>query len=368
MFGTVRYIYNKTVAFIKNNPTDENRFKFQYLRNKFISYKSRTGVINNNINEWELETPKDSRAGIIDSLITNYKSAFSNKKNGNITKFNMRFKTKKNNSEILPIPKSTIRYNKKSRTFKIYPTYFKDTFKLGKRINKKLNTIGAISDSIILRSFNKYYICLVINNYIKESNNKDDIISLDPGNREFLTGYSPNGHTLKLNRDKKLLSKYYMKLDLLRSLHIRRKKTKKKNIKKSKFHKLESKISNFVSDLHWKSIDYLTKNYSVIFLGKLESQKCAIRNRNSKVNRDLLTLSHYLFRQRLIYKCNQRDVKIRFTTEEYTSKTCTECGTLDYKLGSKKIYNCKKCHLILDRDVNGARNIYLKSLDELKIK
>ena len=49
-------------------------------------------------------------------------------------------------------------------------------------------------------------------------------------------------------------------------------------------------------------------------------------------------------------------------TEEYTSTTCGECGNLNLTLGSKKVYYCQHCKIIIDRDVNGARNILIKAL------
>ena len=51
-------------------------------------------------------------------------------------------------------------------------------------------------------------------------------------------------------------------------------------------------------------------------------------------------------------------------TENYTSKACTNCGHIKQNLGGNKIYKCKKCKSVIDRDINGARNIYIKtSLD-----
>jgi putative transposase len=47
--------------------------------------------------------------------------------------------------------------------------------------------------------------------------------------------------------------------------------------------------------------------------------------------------------------------------EYYTSKTCTKCGNIDYNLGNKNEYKCKKCDIILERDCNGARNIMLRN-------
>ena len=46
----------------------------------------------------------------------------------------------------------------------------------------------------------------------------------------------------------------------------------------------------------------------------------------------------------------------------YTTRTCTNCGYLN-KVGACKTIDCKGCDLKIDRDFNGARNIYLKGLD-----
>ena len=48
--------------------------------------------------------------------------------------------------------------------------------------------------------------------------------------------------------------------------------------------------------------------------------------------------------------------------ERYTSKVCSVCGEFKDDLDSSKIYKCKKCMSIIDRDVNGCRNIILKCL------
>jgi transposase len=50
--------------------------------------------------------------------------------------------------------------------------------------------------------------------------------------------------------------------------------------------------------------------------------------------------------------------------EWYTSKTCSEYGDIDDDLGGNKIYKCKSCDSIMDRDLNAAKNILLKFLIE----
>ena len=41
---------------------------------------------------------------------------------------------------------------------------------------------------------------------------------------------------------------------------------------------------------------------------------------------------------------------------------CSLCGNINENLGSCEIYNCNKCKRIMERDINGARNIYIKAI------
>lgn len=51
-------------------------------------------------------------------------------------------------------------------------------------------------------------------------------------------------------------------------------------------------------------------------------------------------------------------------TEEYTSKTCCNCGALHQKLGGNKLFKCPGCGFTADRDIHAAFNIFLKFLKE----
>ncbi|MFK0729908.1 MAG: zinc ribbon domain-containing protein [Gloeotrichia echinulata IR180] len=46
----------------------------------------------------------------------------------------------------------------------------------------------------------------------------------------------------------------------------------------------------------------------------------------------------------------------------FASKTCGNCGHINYKLGGKKVFKCPHCGSQMNRDVNGARNILLRAL------
>ena len=91
-----------------------------------------------------------------------------------------------------------------------------------------------------------------------------------------------------------------------------------------------------------------------------------VKKSNRKIGkksvRQMLTWRHFTFRQRLLLSSKDTDTKIHVLGEEYTSKTCSNCMNINYTLGGSKTYKCKKCKVILDRDVNGARNIFLKNV------
>ena len=71
-------------------------------------------------------------------------------------------------------------------------------------------------------------------------------------------------------------------------------------------------------------------------------------------------LCHFKFKQRLQSKANTKShCEVYIVTEDYTTKTCTNCGVLNDVQGLKKI-ECKSCKLKYDRDINGARNIFIK--------
>jgi putative transposase len=75
--------------------------------------------------------------------------------------------------------------------------------------------------------------------------------------------------------------------------------------------------------------------------------------------------AHYRFRERLLFKSRENGAKVAVVDESWTSKTCSCCGGLDHKLGGKKTYKCKFCNAIIDRDINGAKNILLKNHEAL---
>ena len=184
-------------------------------------------------------------------------------------------------------------------------------------------------------------------------------ISLDPGLRTFMTGISEkNAVNIGTNTNYKI-GKYITKWN-----NINNNENILKSLKKKHEIRINKKISNKIDDLHWKSIKYLTSNYDSIFLGDMSSQEI-VRKENSFLSPvqkvSCLRTKYFVFQQRLEYKSKQKGINYKLIDESYTSKACSQCGEMKDDLGSNKTYNCNVCLLNLDRDLNGARNIYFKS-------
>ena len=122
------------------------------------------------------------------------------------------------------------------------------------------------------------------------------------------------------------------------------------------------KIKNMVSELHWKTIHFLIKNYDTILLPDFRISGMVKSKKLPRITKRMLYMfSFFRFKERLKYKCKIYNKKLIIVDESYTSQTCGDCGCRNHMKGNE-VYSCKDCDLVIDRDVNGARNILLKNL------
>ncbi len=340
--GTRRFVYNRVLAAVKQG---EKKNFFQ-LRNKYVTSKN-----NPNVEEWQKSTPKDIRAGAIRDLMKSYKTLFSQLKSCQINKFQLKFSSKKDSPSI-EIPKSAIKI--KDGLLCLYSTYLSNTIKM----HKKSKLLEVNYDCRLQFKHGKWFLVVPTAIKVKKPHNRQPYCAIDPGVRSFQTVYSEY-QCIQIKHRREILSKLQTKIDLFRSLRAR-KIIKRKSLKQRE-RKLQFRMSNLIDDLHHKTASFLTKTFDHIILPSFESQDMSRKIKNKKVNRDLMQLQHFKFKQRLIAKCHLNHSTIDICTEEYTSKTCGRCGKLN-DVGSKDVYSCNFCLLTIDRDINGARNIAIKRL------
>lgn len=338
---------NKRVENINNFLNDDN---YEMI----LDYKIlRTYFLKNEINNLSLKykTPIHTLNKAVALACASFKSALSNFKNGNIKTFKIRKIKSNKKSLLMDIEKSSFTKDGKS--------FIKSV--LGKQVLNKNNIDYVINNDckIHYNKDTKKFILLVPEEVKISSNTKNNnYISIDPGLRTFLNCTTNNGYIEIGKNVKEQLKKEILRLDQINIIQ--------KNKIKNRYLKItRNRIKNKVNDMHWKIIDYLTNTYKMIIIGKW-STKSIISNDSSIFNgvnkRIIQNLSFYSFLEKLKYKCLTRNVDLKIVDEHYTSKMCSCCGNIKKDLKGNKIYNCTSCNISMDRDYNGSRNIFLKSI------
>jgi putative transposase len=127
---------------------------------------------------------------------------------------------------------------------------------------------------------------------------------------------------------------------------------------------MRKKIKNLVKEIHFKSARFLVDNFDIILLPTFETSQMAgkkkkSRNLRSKTVRAMLTWAHYQFKVRLKNKALEFGKKVIDVCEAFTSKTVSWTGEVK-KVGGSRVIEAGG--IKMDRDLNGARGIFLRSL------
>ena len=354
-FKASTLMYNETIKFIKNSFVNDKNYKisFRNIRTNNL-YVTKQNIVNSSPINNNIQTKIYSH--ILDETIklacSNYKSALSNLKNKNIKHFRIRFWRFNRKNLVLDFEKKLINKNKLC-----YNVFGNIIYKYNNK-NFNLNNVNSHCKVHYNKETNKYYLLICkLENYDNNINNLKETIVLDPGIRTFLTGLSNKTVThIGYGMDKKI-----------KKLHLSIKDLNKKNKihkKKKKIKKIRKKIKNLINEMHNKTILYLTSNYKNILIGNMSSKSIVKKGNNiNKMTKQIaMSYSFYVFKHKLLIKCIEKRNNYKEINESYTSKMCSNCGTLNNKLKGSKIFSCNNCNLLIDRDVNGARGILIKSL------
>jgi transposase len=193
------------------------------------------------------------------------------------------------------------------------------------------------------------------------------VVSLDPGVVSFQTWYSPTGGTGSIGtRDIERIVRLCLQMDNLIGRTTKVDARKRNGYRRAQA-RIRQRIRNLVDEMHKQVANWLANNFDIIVLPQFGSQRMSLRRPgrrlNSKTVRNMLTWSHARFRTRLGGKCEETGAQlVTPDSEAYTSKTCTGCGNLHLRLGGARVFRCRQCGLIMDRDANAAKGILLRAL------
>lgn len=370
VFGTVRWTYNQCVKTLRESTQRQTK---KSLRALIVNDDSPAVAAN----PWLKEVGYDIRDDAIKDFLTGMKGNWTKLKNGTQSKFLMRFRSKKHlKSETFYVRHRWITQKKNTIVIAL-PKMKKVTLWTGTRAWRG----DILMDCKLQRTWNgEYYLCVPhgyrVDNQDPDKNSQSlRVCSLDPGVRTFQTIYDPtNGCALHVGHsDMRRVVRLCVELDKLCSKRDKATQSKKRCSYKRAARRLSARIQNLVNEVHKQLAKHLAINYDLVMIPKFETSQM-IRRENRKIGsqtvRQMARWAHYRFRERLLFKCRQHNCQVAIVDEAYTSKTCSCCGTLNHALGGNKVYKCPSaaCGAVIDRDINGAKNIFLKNYEALALR
>ena len=338
---------------LENKQMEINKFN-QDRRN---SVKKIDAQKNPEISKWEIKTPKEIRAGAVNDVCKAYNTAFTNLKKNNISHFSLDYRKKKNPNKCILIQKNLIKIE--DNNIQLAPKFFKNNdykFKLNKKTLKNYPNLQINNDVRLTKQKNKYFLYIPIGIKYTPKQTLINYCGVDPGLRTFLTTFG-NNSCYEYKHNKLKFNKLNREIDSIK----REKHIGKNRIRKKSLNKRESKKSNLINEIHWKSINHLLANNDIIFYGDIKSHNIVKRKKYRHINRAFNDQKFYIFKERLLYKAATKNKCVVCVSEAYTTQTCSNCGQ-NNKPGSSEIYYCKSCNVHMGRDVNAAKNILMKGI------
>ncbi|AOY84790.2 transposase [Moorena producens JHB] len=337
-FGVSRYVFNKTVKILENGEVKAN----------WLAIK--TGILND-LPEWCKTVPYQIKSIAIKDACTAVREAKKKyKKTAQINR--VKFRSRKNPVQSCYIPKSAVSSKGIYHT-KLDELTFAETLP------------DNICDCRLTSTNGDYYLVVPYKTTHTKTENQGRVVALDPGVRTFLTFFSETSVGKIGHGDFSRVQRLCQHLDNLISKVSKAKGKQKRRMRKAA-RRMVIKIQNLVNELHHKAARFLVDNFDVILLPTFEtSQMSKKRNRKlkSQTVRNLLSFAHYRFKEFLKHKATENEKIVVDVCEAYTSKTVSWTGEL-INIGGSKIIKSKIDGQVMDRDINGARGIFLRALGD----
>ena len=138
-----------------------------------------------------------------------------------------------------------------------------------------------------------------------------------------------------------------------------KKRSKNRNKARIRQARTDEKIANIRNDFGWKTCLALIKKYKTIYMENLNVRGMA---KNRFLAKAIADVSWSDFTSKLSFKAESAGVKVVKVNPKNTSQACSGCGNIVRKTLAMRTHRCPHCGLVLDRDINSARNILIKGI------
>ena len=124
--------------------------------------------------------------------------------------------------------------------------------------------------------------------------------------------------------------------------------------------RIRRRIQNLIDEVHKKVALWLVRTFDIIVLPAFHSTQMSLRRPGRKISSQTVRKMMIWAHGRFLAETGKSVVVL--PSEAYTSKTCSRCGAIRRNLGGARVFRCRSCGYVVDRDINGARGILLRGL------
>ena len=341
--GVQRLVYNQAIQHYK-----DKEFEVRHWMKLYAIVFSELDV------DYVKEVPYDIRLIAVKDAYTSWRTNCKKaKKSG--TPFSLKFKSRKDKVQSCYIKKTCISalgiYYTKSGILKFSET---DWF-----------ANSEISDCRLIYDHGRWFVSIPRKITTQStSETQGGAVAVDPGIRNFGTYFSTDGRFGWVGqRAFERILKLNLRIDKMRSIIAKTEDKRYKFRLRRAIDIMYHKIRDLVDELHWKFINFLTKEFSVVIFPPFNVSDM-VKTKNRKIRkvvvRSMIALRFHEFKERLKNKCKERHVLFIEQNEAWTSKTNSFNGEVMTNLGSREFFTYQG--LKINRDVNGSRNILLRAM------
>ena len=337
--GTSRYVYNRTIEYLRQKGTKAN----------WLDIKS---WLLKDLPDWAQSVPFQIKAIAVRDACLAVK--LCKKKYQSTKQFcEAKFRSKHDRKQTIFIPKSALKPE-----HGVYYTLLGDL---------KTYERSPMPDGDCRLTYNagRWFLSVPVETEAKPES-QGCAVSIDPGVRTFLTFYGLDVCGKLGMGDFSRIQRLCYWLDDLISRMSKANHRQRYKMRKAA-DRLRWKIKDLIDELHHKAALFLVQNFDIIIIPKFETSQMSlktIRKIRAKSVRSMLTFAYFRFQEFLKAKAWEYGKHVVHQDEAYTSKTCSWNGVVKNIGGAKFIRNEE---IVVDRDYNGARGIFLRALRDSAI-
>ncbi len=223
------------------------------------------------------------------------------------------------------------------------------------------NVVGRIKRATIIRDIDQWFVALLFEETPAEKQSGDGKVGIDSGVSNLVA--LSDGTTIDNPRFLE------HSVERIKSLQRRlsRKKRGSSNREKVKLSlaKAWRKVRRQRDDFAHKLTDRLTKANQIIIFEDLNVKNMV---KNHSLASAIMDSAWGKLRELTAYKAERRGGRVFLVNPSGTSQKCSGCGENVPKGLSTRTHRCPRCGLIIDRDVNAARNILKAGLEQARVE